>query len=119
MVVCIWTEATHESQLDDYASYKAAEQVVSKFLHNIVDEIWYNDLKNTNTFYTKVTAIDIMALLNANSGGLYAFDIITLRTNMMQYYVQADGIPQFIVMMEDAQKRQRRPACLLPTLNLS
>jgi hypothetical protein len=74
-------------------------------------------LKNANTFYTKVTAIDIMSLLNANSRGLHTIDMITLRTNMMQYYVQADGIPQFIVMMEDAQKKQRGLACLLPMLN--
>jgi hypothetical protein len=73
-----------------------------KFLCNVVDEIWYKDLKNADTFYTKVSAIDMMALLNANSGGLYALDIIMLHTDMMQYYVQADGIPQFIVMMENA-----------------
>ena len=34
--------------------------------------------------------------------------MIALRTNMTQYYVQADGIPQFIVMMEDAQKKAKR-----------
>jgi hypothetical protein len=92
---------------------------MSKFLHDVVKKIWYNDLKNASTFYAKVTTINIMALLNTNSGGLHALDMITLRTNMTQYYVQADGIPQFIVMMEDAQKRQHRPACLLPMLNLS
>jgi hypothetical protein len=27
---------------------------------------------------------------------------------MMQYYVQVDSIPQFIVMMEDAQKKAKR-----------
>jgi hypothetical protein len=48
-----------------------------------------------------------MALLDANSGGLHAVDMISLRTNMTQYYVQADGIPQFIVMMEDAQKKAK------------
>jgi len=74
----------------------------------VVDEIWYNDLKDAETFYTKVTAIEIMALLDANSGGLHAADMISLRTNMTQYYVQADGIPQFIVMMEDAQKKAKR-----------
>ena len=62
-------------------------------------------------------AIDIMALLDANSGGLHAVDMITLRTNMIQYYVQAEGIPQYIVMMEDAQKKQNGQACPLPTLN--
>ena len=34
--------------------------------------------------------------------------MITLCTNMVQYYVQTEGIPQFIVMMEDAQKKAKR-----------
>jgi hypothetical protein len=34
--------------------------------------------------------------------------MITLHTDMMQYYVQADGIPQFIIMMEDAQKKAKQ-----------
>ena len=49
-----------------------------------------------------------MALLDANSRGLHAFDMISLPTNMMQYYTQADGIPQYIVMMEDAKKKAKR-----------
>jgi hypothetical protein len=101
-VVRVHAEAAHKSQLDDYASYNVAEQGVSKFLCNVVDEIWYNNLKNADTFYTKVTAIDIMSLLDTNSGGLHALDMILLCTDIMQYYLQADGIPQFIVMMEDA-----------------
>jgi hypothetical protein len=104
-VIRVHEGAAHKSQLDDYPSYKAAKQDISKFLHNIIDEIQYNDLKNTDTFYTKVTAINIMSLLDANSGGLHALDTILLHTDMMQYYVQADGIPQLIVMMEDAQKK--------------
>jgi hypothetical protein len=92
---------------------------MAKFLHDPVNEIWYNNLKNADTLYTKVTTIDIMSLLDANSGGLHALDMIALHTDMMQYYVQVDGIPQFIVMMEDAQKRLSGPACLLPMLNLS
>jgi hypothetical protein len=107
-VVRVRAEAAHTARLDDFASYEVAERGVAKFLCDVVDEIWYNDLKDADTFYTKVTAIDIMALLDANSGGLHAVDMISLRTNMTQYYVQADGIPQFIVMMEDAQKKAKR-----------
>jgi hypothetical protein len=81
-VVRVRAEAAHKARLDDYASYEAAECGVAKFLRNVVDEIWYNDLKDADTFYTKVSAIDIMALLNANSGGLHAVDMIFLRTNM-------------------------------------
>ncbi len=101
-------EAAHKSQLNDYARYKAAKRGVSKFLCNVVDKIWYNDLKNANTFYMKVTAINIMSLLDANCGGLHALDMILLCTDMMQYYMQADGIPQFIVMMGDAQKKAKQ-----------
>jgi len=88
--------------------YEADERGIAKVLCNVVGEVWYNDLKDAKMFYTKVMAINIMALLDANSGGLHAVDMISLRTNMMQYYVQADGIPQFIVMMEDAQKKAKR-----------
>ncbi len=38
-------------------------------------------------------AIDIMSLLDANSGGLHALDMILLHVDIMQYYVQADVIP--------------------------
>jgi hypothetical protein len=106
-VIPICTEAAHKSQLDDYASYKVTKQGLSKFLHNFVDDIWYNNIKNTNIFYTKVMSINIMALLNANSGGLHALDMILLHTYMMQYCMQADGIPQFIIMMEDVQKKAK------------
>jgi hypothetical protein len=91
---------------------------MSKFLRNVVDEIWYNDLKNADTFYTKLTAINIMALLDANSRGLHALDMIFLCTDMMQYYVQADGIPQFIVMMEDAQKKAKRAGMHIANVEL-
>ncbi len=107
-VVRVRAEAAHKSQLDDYASYKVAEQGMAKFLHNVLNEIWYNNHKNANTFYTKVTAINIMSLLDANSGGLHALDMISMCTEMMQYYVQADGIPQFILMMEDAPKKGKQ-----------
>jgi hypothetical protein len=46
-----------------------------------------------------------MTLLDTNSGGLHDVDMTPLHTNMMQYYVQADGIPQLIVMIKDVQKK--------------
>ena len=95
-VIRVCAEAAHKSRLGDNTSYEAAKRGVAKFLHNVVDEIWYNDLKDAETFYTKVTAIDIMALLDTNSGGLHAINMISLRTNITR-------IPQFIVMMEDVQ----------------
>jgi hypothetical protein len=104
-VICICTESAHQACLNNYASYEAAKQGAAKFLRKTVDKVWYNDLKDANTFYTKVTALKIISFLDANSGGLHAINMISLRTNMHQYYVQADGIPQYIIMLEDAQKK--------------
>jgi hypothetical protein len=106
-IVCVCAKSAHKSRLDNYASYEAAKRGIAEFLHNVVDKIWYNDLKDVETFYTKVTAFKIMAQINANSGGLHAINMISLHLNITQYYVQADGIPQFIVMVEDAQKKAK------------
>ncbi len=51
-----------------------------------------------------MTALDIIAFLYTNSGGLHAVDTISLLTNMHPYHMQAISIPQYINMLEDAQK---------------
>ncbi len=118
-VVQVRREAAHCPCLDNFASYKVAKHGSAKFLLATVDETWYADLKDADTFYTKVLAINIMAFLNANSGGLHAVEILTLRTNMHGYYVQANGIPQYIIMLEEAQKRPSGQTCPSPTSSLS
>ena len=117
-VVRVRAEAAHKARLDDYASFEAAERGAAKFLREVVDEVWYNDLKDADTFYTKVTALEIISFLDANSGGLHAIDMISLRTNMHQYYVQADGIPQYIIMLENAQKKANRAGMPIADIEL-
>jgi hypothetical protein len=117
-VVRVRMEAAHRARLDNYASYKAAEHGTAKFLLATVDETWYADLKDADTFYTKVLAIEIMAFLDANSGGLHAVNMLTLRTNMHGYYAQADGIPQYIIMLEEAQKKAKRAGMPIADIEL-
>ena len=106
-VGCVHAEAAHKSKLEDCANYEAAERACAKFLCKMVNDVWYNDLKDADTFYTQVTALDIITFLELNSGGLHAVDMLSLHTNMHQYYTQADGIPQYIIMLEDAQKKAK------------
>ncbi len=80
--------------------------------------MWYNNLKDADTFYTKVTASKIIAFLDANSGGLHAIDMISLCTNMHNYYTQADGTPQYINMLEDAQKKATRAGMPIANIEL-
>jgi hypothetical protein len=92
-VVHVRTELSHKAHLDDFASYEAAEHRAAKFLCNSVNKVWYNGLKDADTFYTKVLALEIMTFLDVNSGGLHAIDMISLCTNMRQYYVQVEASP--------------------------
>jgi hypothetical protein len=117
-VVHVCSEAAHKARLNNFASFEAAERGSAKFLRETVKEVWYNDLKDANTFYTKVSALEIMTFLDANSGGLHAVDMISLRTNMHSYYVQADGIPQYINMLEDAQKKAKRAGMPIANVEL-
>jgi hypothetical protein len=117
-VVCVCAEAAHQAKLDDYASLEAAESSAAKFLSEVIDEVWYNNLKDANTFYTKVMAHEIIAFLDANSGGLHAINMISLSTNMHNYYTQADSIPQYINMWEDAQKKATRAGMPIANVEL-
>jgi hypothetical protein len=86
-VIRIRAESAHLAHLDDYASYEAAEHGVARFLHEVVDEVWYNNLKDADTFYTKVTALEIIAYLDANSGGLHTINMISLCTKTLKRYL--------------------------------
>jgi hypothetical protein len=107
-VVRVCAESAHPAKLNNYPSFKSAKHGAAKFLCEVIDEVRYKDLKDADTFYTKVTAREIITFLNANSGGLHAINMISLRTNMHNYYTQVDGIPQYINMLEDAQKKATR-----------
>jgi hypothetical protein len=49
-VIRIRAEAAHKSCLADNARYEAAKRGVAKFLHNVIDKVWYKDLKDAKTF---------------------------------------------------------------------
>jgi hypothetical protein len=117
-VVRVRAEVAHKARLNDYASYEAAERGAAKFLRETVNEVWFKDLKDADSFYTKVPALEIISFLDANSRGLHAIDMISFRTNMHQYYIQADGIPQYINMLKDAQKKATRAGMPIANIEL-
>ena len=107
-VVRARSEAEHALLLQDYASYEAAERAVAKFTREAVDEIWYRDLRHARSFYTAVTAQQLLDHLEANCGGLHPSELVNLPTEMMGYYAIAEGIPEYINMLEEAQRKLAR-----------
>ena len=107
-VVRACMEAAHTLCLQDYASHEAAERGAAKFIHDAVDKLWYKDLKHHRSFYNSVTAKQLIEHLDANCGGLHPVDLINLPTEMMSFYATAEGIPEYINKLEDAQHKLAR-----------
>ena len=56
-VLWVKSETMQQARVDDYTSFEAAERGVAKFLREVVDVLWINNLKEADTFYTKVSAL--------------------------------------------------------------
>lgn len=101
-------EAEHAVRVKDYAAYEAAERAVAKFIRDAVNEIWYRDLRHARSFYVNVTAIQLITHLADNCRGLHPAELVNLPTRMLSFYNDADGIPEYINMLEDAQRKLER-----------
>ncbi len=86
-------EAEHTVLVTDYARFEAAECATAKY---------------ARSFYTNVTTKKLIDHLDANCGGLHPSELVNLPTEMMSYYAKADGIPEYIDMLEEAQRKLAR-----------
>ena len=107
-VVRARAEAEHAVLVRDYASFEAAERAMAKFIRDAVDELWYRDLRHQRSFYTNVTVKQLIEHLDANCGGLHPSELVNLPTEMMTYYDKADGIPEYIDLLEEGQRKLAR-----------
>eukprot|EP00804_Cyclotella_cryptica_P019076 CCRYP_014477-RA/>CCRYP_014477-RA protein AED:0.46 eAED:0.46 QI:0/-1/0/1/-1/1/1/0/220 len=101
-------EAEHAILVRDFASYEAAERATAKFICDAIDEIWYRDLRHDRSFYTHIMAKQILWHLDDNCGGLHPSELVNLPTDMLGFYTTADGIPEYINMLEAVQRKLAR-----------
>ena len=73
-----------------------------------MEETWYKDLKDTDTFYTKVTALNLLDHLTEFFAGLHTVDAVDIPQLMKELYKDSEGVPQFINAMEAAQRKSKR-----------
>ena len=74
----------------------------------VVDETWYKELEDPDTFYTKVTAIKLLEQLTEFCSVLHTVDAVDIPKLMKELYKDSDGVPQFINAMEAAQRKSKR-----------
>jgi hypothetical protein len=98
-------------KIQDYEAYEAAEHGIKVFIKAAVQDTWICDLRDPETFYLNVTAFTLFNHLRKRSGGLHALDMASLTIQMSQYYEGMPDIPEYIFLLEDAQRKAAR-ACL-------
>lgn len=62
----------------DQCVARAAEHGTAKFIRDLVDGLWYKDLKHHHTFYNSIIAKQIMGHPNANCGGIHPLNFINI-----------------------------------------
>ena len=100
-------EAEHEAKRIDRASYDAAVRGGRKFVLDKVEDTWVRTLRQPTFVYSRVSIRDLLNVLTKNAPGTRAPDRIDLINKMQGYFAKAPGIPEYINMLEDAQKRAK------------
>lgn len=100
--------AKHRASQDDYAVYDATERELRRFLLDTFDETYYLELKNSKTYFTRVTPAAIISHLQKGCLGRHAIDVLALTDQLRGCHVDAPGIPEYINMLEEGQRQSQR-----------
>ena len=68
----------HEAQRNDRQLYETANNACCSFIMAMVDETWYKELEDPDTFYTKVTALKLLDHLTEFCAGLHTVDAVNI-----------------------------------------
>ena len=74
----------------------------------VVADTWVRELRDPDTIYTKVDPRDLFTHLQAGCTGRHALDLLALHNEMQRYHLEVEGIPEYINMLEDAQRQAGR-----------
>ena len=75
-------EAKWTAKRKDLEIFEVTERELRKFILAIVEDTWVRELKDANTFYTKVTGKALLDHLQASCLGTHAIDALTLQLEM-------------------------------------
>ena len=101
-------EGKHEAKRNDHALYKTADTSCKNFIMEVVDETWYKDLEDPDTFYTNITALKLLDHLTKFCLGLHTVHAVDISQVMKTLFRNAEGIPQYSNAMEAAQHKSKR-----------
>ena len=113
--VCARSKAAHKAKRADRATYKTARRVTTQSVLIVVADTWFRELRDSDSLYTEVAPKDIFSHLQAGCTGRNSLDLLALHYEMQRYHLEVEGIPEYIDMLEDAQRQSGRAGICLHT----
>ena len=101
-------EAAHKARRADCSTFETAQQETTQFVLAVVADTWVRELRDPNTIYTEFAPQYLFAHLQAGCTGRNALDLLALHNKMQRYHLEVEGIPEYINMLEDAQRQAGR-----------
>ena len=85
-----------------------AQRETTQFVLAIVADTWVRELRDSNSLYTKVSPKEIFSHIQAGCTGWHALGLLALHNEMQRYHLEVEGIPEYINIIEDAQRQAGR-----------
>ena len=89
-------------------TYDTARRETTQFVLAVVADTWVCELRDPETLYTEVDPRDLLAHLKARCTVRHALDLLALHNEMQRYHLEVEGVPEYINMLEDAQRQAGR-----------
>ena len=107
-VVHARSEAAHKAKSADHAAFETARGETTKFVLAVVADTWVRELWDSDSLYTEVAPKELFSHLQAGCTSRNALDFLELHNKMQRYHLKVKGIPEYIDMLEDAQRQAGR-----------
>ena len=85
---------------------------------DVFKNTWIHKLCHDKNIYAYVTTKALMDHLQLHCIGLQALNVVDLTSNILTNYVDAEGVPKYINMLEDAQKKDQYAQLPAPNATL-
>ena len=100
-------QALWNTRLDNQDHIRTTKHGCRLFILHAFEEVHYISLRNMDTYYKRVSPLEIPAHFAKKIGGLEVTDVVTLIDKLPSYCTSDPRVPQFIMTMEEAQKKSQ------------
>ena len=108
-------QALWKTSLDNQDRIRTTKHGCRLFILHAFEEVHYISLLNEDTYYKMASPLEVLAHFSEEIGGLEVADVVTLIGKLTGYWNSDPCVPQFIMTMEEAQKKANRAG--LPIAN--